>query len=157
MAVNKARHLLLCSAGSLEHPQERFLDLLAKLDEIFCLRPRNQGRLFSVIIVKYKNINKCFVVFQVLVQSSGISLSKIGLTADSLLSDLECIILKWLYILEEASGLSYLLAKSSFSLAFYANFTLLLGFRKSKNNNNKNRHAQKQNNLLPPPVPPTLQ
>ena len=59
MAVNKARHLLLCSAGSQEHLQERFLDLLAKLDEICCLRPRNQGRLFSVIIVKYKTINKC--------------------------------------------------------------------------------------------------
>lgn len=58
MAANKAQHLFLCSAGSLEHLQERF---------------RNQGRLFFVITVRYESINKCFSMSGVLAQSGRIS------------------------------------------------------------------------------------
>jgi len=68
MAMNKAQRLLHCSAGSLDYQQERLLDLLPKIDEICCLRPRNCRMLFfSVIIVKYKSINECFTIFQLLV------------------------------------------------------------------------------------------
>lgn len=53
-------------------------DRLTKRGRICFLTPKIQGRLFFVITIKYKSINKCFAVFQVLVQSGGIAVKRVG-------------------------------------------------------------------------------